>query len=230
MQLTDPVKYDRLSHRLASVARLVPPCKRLIDIGTDHALLPIELIRLQRCQQAIAADIRPGPLAAAQRNITAAGLAGKIETCLSNGLTNIDLHYDDAVVIAGLGGYEMMDILGSQPRKCQAIILQPMKSTPELRYWLSRNGYLITDEDLAIEVHRSYTVIRCQYDGEPYEMNPLQVQIGPVLSEKKPDGFVSYIERQIHRIEKQKRGEPRLSTVLDQLITMRNQIRRDVDD
>jgi len=229
MQSTDQVKFDRLPHRLAIVAGLVPPCNRLIDIGTDHALLPIELIRHRVCQKAIAADIRSGPLAAAKHNITAAGLADKIETCLSDGLAKIELQPDDAVVIAGLGGYEMMDILGSQPRNCLGIILQPMKSTPELRQWLGRNGYLITDEDLADDMRRSYAVIRCHYHGEPCEMNPLQIQIGPILSEKKPEGFVSYLDRQIHRIEKQRRGEPQLGSVYEQLIAMRSQNRRDAD-
>lgn len=223
MLLTDTMPFARLSRRLAAVAGLVPPCARLIDIGTDHALLPIELTRLEICRQAIAADVRPGPLAAAQRNIRSAGLSGKIETCLSDGLSNIDLRQEDVVVIAGLGGYEMMDILGSESRNCLAIILQPMKSTPELRQWLCRNGYFISDEDIVNELRRSYTAIRCHYDGKPYELDPLQVQIGPVLLKKKPVGFASYLERQISRIDRQKRGEPQLGRVLDQIHAMSRQ-------
>jgi tRNA (adenine22-N1)-methyltransferase len=217
----------RLPKRLAAVAGLVSSCDRLIDIGTDHALLPIEAIRQNLCPRAIAVDIRSGPLAAAERNITAAGLTGKIEICLSDGLARIDLQPNDIVVIAGLGGYEMMDILGLKPRHCSGIILQPMKSAPELRQWLSSNGYRITDEQLVIEDHRTYTVIRCLYTGECCEMNAMQMQIGPILLENKPAGFAFYLERQIRRLEKQLRSDSQLRTVLDELYIMRNQIKED---
>lgn len=214
MPLTEHRSDSRLSNRLTAVASLVPPCRRLLDIGTDHAWLPISLISHQHCQTAIAIDIRKGPLAIASRNIKAAGLADKIEILQSDGLNSLELQPDDVVVIAGMGGYEMMDILGDQPRQCRAIVLQPMKSLPELRLWLGRHGYLIDEETLADEEHRHYTIIRCHYDGQPYEMTLLQAQVGPILLERQPPGFAGHLHRLLIRLEKQKQSQPELAVVI----------------
>lgn len=224
MPSTETADAARLSLRLQTVAGLVPPCARLIDIGTDHAWLPISLLMQNRCQSALAIDVRPGPLAIAKRNIRSAGLTDRIETRLGNGLDGLDLQPDDAVVIAGLGGYEMMDILGSQPRFCRAIVLQPMKSLPELRLWLGRQGYRIDEESLAAETHRVYAVIRCHYEGKSYEMPMLEAQAGPLLLHRQPEGYGRYLAGLLARLEKQSIGQPELVGIIDQIRIIHQQI------
>ena len=227
MQSTDLRKESQLSLRLSAVADLVPHCHRLLDIGTDHALLPIDLITRRRCQVAVAADIRQGPLTIASRNIRKAGLSGKIETHLGAGLDGIDLRSDDVIAIAGMGGYEMMEILGGEPRLCQAIILQPMKSLPEIRLWLARHGYSTDEELLACEANHYYVIIRCRFSGQACEMTALQAQVGPKILQRRPAGFAGYLNRLLARLEKQKRGNPGLADVIDQIKAVYEQARRD---
>ena len=104
----------RLSERLDRVAGLVPSCRCLFDIGTDHGFLPIQLTAASIAARiAVAADIRPGPLERAARHIREAGLGDKIETRLTDGLRDLAVAMDDVVVIAGLGGNEIRDILAA---------------------------------------------------------------------------------------------------------------------
>ena len=78
---------------------LVRPGSRVADIGTDHAYLPIELVKQGISPVAIAADVREGPLRMAQRNIERAGLGARIETVLSDGLTEIaESRYDLSLI------------------------------------------------------------------------------------------------------------------------------------
>jgi tRNA (adenine22-N1)-methyltransferase len=206
-----PPAPERLSPRLSVIAGLVPECRRLLDVGTDHAWLPIELVRRGRCQQAVAIDLRNGPLAIASRNVTAAGLTAKIAVCQGNGLTDVLLDPDDIVVLAGLGGNEMMHVLGDRPRNCRAIILQPMKSLPELRFWLSEHGYLIDAERLAIEQHRAYAILRCRYVGLKITLSRLEAIVGPNLLQEKPSGFAVYLHQLLTRLKKQSHGDPSLA-------------------
>ncbi len=207
---------SHLSPRLKAVAELVPACRRLLDIGTDHAWLPIELVRHGCCQTALAIDIRPGPLAAADRHIRAAGLTGRIQTCQADGLNGIDLDEGDAVVLAGMGGYEMMDILGPTPRHCRTLVLQPMKSLPELRLWLYRNGYVIQTERLAVEKNHAYVIISCRYTGSRRTLSDLEALVGPCLLLEPPQpGLHLYLDKLLQRLHKQSLGEPALQPVIE---------------
>jgi len=216
MPLTSPHDH-RLSPRLQAVARLVPACRRVLDIGTDHAWLPIELVREGRCQEALAVDIGPGPLAIAERNIRAADLAGQVGLRLNDGLQGISVRSDDVVVVAGLGGYEIMRVLGEQPLHCQALILQPMKSLPELRIWLGRHGWAIDHESLVLEPRHAYVIIRAHYSGEPVSYDRLTAIVGPGLLQQRPAELPAYLRQLMQRLAKQKRGDPDLIPVIRQI-------------
>ena len=62
-----------LDKRLRCVAGLVRPGSVLADIGTDHAHLPVWLVKEGVCPRAVAADIRIGPAAAARKSASTCG-------------------------------------------------------------------------------------------------------------------------------------------------------------
>ena len=217
----------RLPKRLQVVADLVPACDCLQDVGTDHARLPIALILAERCQRALAIDINTGPLQAATRNISAAGLSERIRIVQADGLQNTRLGLDDVIVIAGLGGLEMIRILQDQPRRCKAVVLQPMKSAPELRTWLVGNGYEIEKEALAGEQRRCYPVILCCYTGVRMSLSPLEKYAGPRLIESRPQGLTGYLTWLRQRLKKQVRGTPELVCVIRDIDELLMKLRTD---
>ena len=78
-----------LSKRLQAVANLVSPGMRLVDVGTDHAYIPIYLTEKGKIPSAIAMDINKGPLERAEEHIKAHGLEGRIQIRLSDGLAKL---------------------------------------------------------------------------------------------------------------------------------------------
>ena len=68
-----------LTKRLAACAAQVTPAGVVCDVGTDHAYLPAELLQSGRCTRAVATDIHAGPLEAARRTLTEAGVLEQAE-------------------------------------------------------------------------------------------------------------------------------------------------------
>ena len=162
-------KYE-LTPRLRMVAELVPEGARLADIGTDHAYLPAALLLEDRIPCAVAADLRPGPLARARETVRRAGLEERVEFRLCDGLTGIRPDEVDAAVIAGMGGETIAAILAAAPwtrERNTVLVLQPMSSMPDLRLWLQENGYSIESEELCREGDTLYTALLVQSGHMP---------------------------------------------------------------
>lgn len=145
---------------------------RVADIGTDHAYLPVYLVQAGVCPGGIAADIRSGPLDAARRTVTEAGLTDVIALRLGDGLVPVAADEADDIVIAGMGGETIVEILSAADWVKDTrlrLILQPMTRAEELRRWLLTSGFSITEERLVRDGHRLYPVLAAAYIAAPPE-------------------------------------------------------------
>ena len=159
-----------LDKRLRCVAGLVRPGSVLADIGTDHAHLPVWLVKEGVCPRAVAADIRIGPAAAARRSVEAAGLEERIDVRVGDGLAPLCPGEADDIVIAGMGGETIASILGAAPWTKDGryrLILQPMTRHECLRRFLLTGGFDILSEQIVQEGRRRYLVLACAYTGAP---------------------------------------------------------------
>ncbi len=155
------MKLPKLTPRLALVAEFVEQNSLVIDVGTDHAYLPIWLLLTGKIFKAIAADINAEPLERASENIRKYGLSTQISTVLGDGLSALNDTDGDTIIIAGMGGDTICHILNNTPwSKEKTLILQPMTNSAKLRRYLRENGYLIADESIAREEKRLYCVMK----------------------------------------------------------------------
>ena len=155
-----------LDKRLTMVASMVRRGSRVADIGTDHAYLPVYLVQAGFCPGGIAADIRSGPLDAARRTVTEAGLTDAIALRLGDGLTPVEAGEADDIVVAGMGGETIVEILSAAAWVKDTrlrLVLQPMTRAEELRRWLLTNGFTIAEERLVQDGHRLYPVLAAAY-------------------------------------------------------------------
>lgn len=176
-----------LDKRLQTVAALVRPGSRMADIGTDHGYLPVYLVREGICPRAIAADLRPDPLEAARRHVTAAGLTEKIALRLGDGLAPIAPDEVDDVVIAGMGGETIAGILAAadwvqDPRL--RLVLQPMTRAEELRRYLLYHGFSIEAERLVQDGRHLYPVLAAVFTAAPPPEDELPVYAGAFTPEE----------------------------------------------
>ena len=154
---------NHLSNRLLHIAAQVQPVGVLADVGCDHGYLPIYLIQTGRIRRGIAMDIGEGPLQRAREHIACEGLENVIQTRISDGLTQLSPYEADAVVIAGMGGELIMDILSrgeAVARSLSQLILEPQSQLPQVRRFLREQHYFVTDEDLVLEDGKFYPILR----------------------------------------------------------------------
>ena len=161
-----------LKNRLKMIADMIPIGSKVCDIGTDHAYLPIYLIKKDICRKVIACDLTIGPVEVAKKNVEQHKLESNIEVRLGNGLEPLLLDEVDVIVIAGMGGILIKEILMhniDKTFKAKRIILQPMKDAEKLRKYLYLNGFDILDEGIAVEGEKIYNVISAIWDRKSYK-------------------------------------------------------------
>ena len=210
---------SQLDSRLALCASFVRKGKKLADIGTDHAYLPVWLCRAGVIPCAIAADINPDPLRRGTETVANAGLSDRIETRLSDGLNNISSEEAEDIVIAGMGGELIARILGECPYsrdKSKRFILQPMTKSEVLIRALDENGFSILRQDCCVAADKCYTVLNVAYTGEKTEHDALYPYIGE-LNPKENATHLRFVEGHISRLQKQAMGDARFAVLAEEL-------------
>ena len=187
-----------LSPRLLKIASLVPKGSKLADVGTDHGYIPLYLLENNIIEYALAMDVNPMPLKKAEDNITLAGFGNACDFRLSNGLEKLSPNEVDIVVIAGMGGILMQDILSRGKKSITPntkFILQPMIAPIELRTFLYENGFNIENEYVVREDNKFYNIMYVSVGKCTPSQNDLI--IGKNLKNNSCEIFADYINYRI---------------------------------
>lgn len=206
-----PALQGGLPPRLGRIASLVPAGSVVADIGTDHALLPIYLVKSGICPRAIASELNPGPLERAREQVRSAGLEEGIDLRLGYGLSTLGPGEASVAVLAGMGGALIRRILetgGTVRESLRRLILQPMNGEEGLRRWLVENGYRMIDEDLVRDGDKIYQVIAAE-PGRERQLSPAELELGPRNVERR--GLL-LVEEARYRVEHYRRIAARLAS------------------
>ena len=191
-------KTIQLPPRLRAVSNMVREGVTVADVGTDHAFLPVYLLLNGKISGAIACDINIGPLQNARENVIKYGVSDRIKLVLCNGLQKVGPDEADDIVIAGMGGELIAQIIDSTPWLCSEnkhIIMQPMTRANLLRKYLCENGFEILKETVASEGDRVYSVLLARFLGDNIHYDDLFLYTGKINPKDGKDS-VMYLERQ----------------------------------
>lgn len=153
----------KLKPRLKLIASLIDKEAIVLDVGCDHGYLLIYLILNDIIKKGYALDINQGPLDNVKTNIEKYQI-NNIDCILSDGLDKIDNQIYDTIVIAGMGGSLIKEILNQDIEKIQnkTLILQPNINSYGLRKFLNENNFEIIEEYLVLENDIIYDVIKAK--------------------------------------------------------------------
>ncbi|MBE7025912.1 MAG: SAM-dependent methyltransferase [Ruminococcaceae bacterium] len=167
-----------MTPRLVGIAACVSPGATVIDVGSDHGYVPIYLLKEKIATSALATDVHDGPLDRSRENIDRFGLSASIQTQKADGLVGVDVTDYDTVIIAGMGGMLIAEILQKAPDLAgKKLILQPMTAVVELRKFLLSSGFVITREKIVQEGEKLYAILEAaRGEGEMY--TPAELLVG----------------------------------------------------
>ena len=191
-----------ISKRLRMAAELVEG-RRVADIGTDHAYLPIWLWEQGRLERGVACDIHRGPLERARENIRQSGAESVIQVRLGDGLAPVAPFEVQTAVLCGMGGMLMLQILENAPRvaaSLEQVVLQPQLDLPRVRQGLHRLGFMIREERMEREDGRFYTAISAVPGRESY--TPREYLYGKKLLERRDPVLAQALARQLLLLER----------------------------
>ena len=174
----------KLDSRLSAVASLVRSGKTVADIGTDHAYLLAYLLENKLITKGVAADLRQGPLDNAKRTLIECEQLENVSLVLSDGLDELEKGDCEDIVIAGMGGMLIKEILERTDWIFDSdihIVAQPMTHAEVLRKFYAENGFKILKEAAATDGKRYYCVISAQYDGIKRDFDAWYYYIGELL-------------------------------------------------
>ena len=192
-----------ISKRLELVASFVPQGAILLDVGSDHAYLPIELVERGQIEAAIAGEVVDGPYQSAVKNVEAHGLKEKIQVRLANGLAAFEEADQVSVItIAGMGGRLIATILEEGLDKLvnvERLILQPNNREDDLRIWLQDHGFQIVAESILEEAGKFYEIL--VVEAGQMKLSASDVRFGPFLSKEISPIFVQKWQKEAAKLE-----------------------------
>ncbi len=197
------MQVKNISKRLRKVAGFVPQDAKILDVGSDHAYLPIYLIQQGKISSAIAGEVVEGPYQSAVTNVADNQMSDKISVRLANGLAAFEVEDQiDTIVIAGMGGRLISEILENGRAKLRAIsrlILQPNNREDELRSWLVSNGFRLLAEDVLEEAGKFYEILVAEAGQQT--LTEQEKRFGPFLLEQQSPVFQLRWQKELKKLE-----------------------------
>ena len=192
-----------ISKRLELVASFVPQGSILLDVGSDHAYLPIELVERGQIEAAIAGEVVDGPYQSAVKNVEAHGLKEKIQVRLANGLAAFEeADHVSVITIAGMGGRLIATILEEGLDKLASVerlILQPNNREDDLRNWLQDNDFQIVAESILEEAGKFYEIL--VVEAGQMKLSASDLRFGPFLSKEVSPVFIKKWQKEVTKLE-----------------------------
>ena len=187
--------------RLTCAALMVNPHRKTVDIGTDHAYIPAYLVLNGMSESVLACDIGVKPLENAAATLKEYSLEDKITLRISDGLKEVSEDEAEEIIICGMGGTLMSEILSAAEwikKDGIHLVLQPMTHSEDVRRFLCANGFRISKEKYVIESGRAYCLISADYDGVIRDEEEGFYYFGRLP--KNDEASVIYMFRQLHRV------------------------------
>ncbi|MDR0946480.1 MAG: Nif3-like dinuclear metal center hexameric protein [Ruminococcus sp.] len=177
-------KHICLGNRLSFIGEFITG--NFADIGTDHGKLPVYKILSGQCNYAIAADINEKPLSKARLLSHEAGISEKILCCKSDGLIDVDVTPLSDIVISGMGGELILNILKASPEKIsdKNLILQANSKWEILLDFLLENNFRIKAVRSVSDTGKTYTIINAEKESS--QMKPTVKEIYSALDAISP--------------------------------------------
>jgi tRNA (adenine22-N1)-methyltransferase len=186
-----------LDKRLSLIASLCEG-KSVADVGCDHGKLACYLVKNKMIETAIASDISEKCLLKARKLADANGVGAKIDTRLSDGLDKIHSREAETVVISGLGGDVIAEIIikaVKEDKRFSHFVFGINSHAEKVRQAVLSAGHTIVFDTLTSCAGKVYTIIKTSESEKAEKLDKLQLLFGRFY--KTDEGFKSFAKAEL---------------------------------
>lgn len=189
--------------RIRAIATLInDKDKTVADIGADHGYLTKVLIEENRAKAVIATDISKASLEKTANLAKKYGFLDKIFLKVGGGLKILNKGEAQIVVVAGMGGNEIIKILEENTDKTfEKFIFQPMQNTINLREYLIKHNYEIIKDFIVKDRKKFYNTIVARFSTNKQNLSKKQIEFGLTNLDLKGNDFIEYLSEYINNNE-----------------------------
>lgn len=205
-----------MNKRLKQLFSALAPCKKFADVGCDHGYVAHMMIEEGKAERVVISDISAPSLKKAEE-LLSAYMGDRVTSVVCDGLSGVDTDCDQ-VLIAGMGGEEIISILSSSPFLPERLVVQPMKNVDKVRKRLLSLGYRIVKDYIFRDV-KFYNLIVCERGEDSYSEEEIFFGRDNLL--RPSADFISYARSEINKYEDiLQKGElpPSVRAQVEQLI------------
>ena len=152
----------RIKAIVAQAKRLKDHYESMADIGTDHGYLPRLMLDKSMVDRCILCDINDDPLKNASSTFNNTVYLDQVTFRLGSGIEPLKHSEVELVVVAGMGGGLILEILSQDVTKTKEVpyfILQPQTEQNILREWLIQHKFNILWEHYLVDMGKHYEIL-----------------------------------------------------------------------
>ena len=212
------------SKRIEALLSEIDKCNVLADIGTDHGYLVEEVIARNLADKVIATDISKPSLDKAKRNLEELPCFDRVDFRCGDGLDVLADKEADCIVIAGMGGQMIIDIL-KRDKHAKSYVLSPQSNVRETRRFLVSNGFKILKDYTVYSGDKYYVVIKAVHGKDA--LSDMEIAFGRTNVTSPNEDFIKYIDglyKRYDAIRKEMKGNvpDAITTKLKEIETLRS--------
>lgn len=212
--------------RLLAIVNLIEKNKKVIDIGTDHGLVPLYLAKNDISKEILATDISENSLSKLVDSLDEE-TSKYIKTMVTDGFAGIKKDDNQVAIIAGMGANTIMEIIEKNldfAQNLDYMILASNIGNEKLRAFLLENSFEIMEDFLVYENKKYYDIIKASFGKkEAYDLSEIYFgrdnieKRSPLLKEKLDQDYKKnkIFLKEIKENSKDKKAEERIEERLE---------------
>lgn len=151
--------------RLLDIINILDSNKKIIDVGTDHGLVPLYLAKNKISTDITATDISAPSLQKLVDRLDD-DLRKIIKTRVTDGFKGLESEDEQVAIIAGMGANTIIEIIEESldfAKNLDYMVLASNINTYELRHFLNDHGFYIEKDFLSYENRKYYDILKVYY-------------------------------------------------------------------
>lgn len=218
-----------LSYRLNEIVKLCGRAKRIADVGCDHGKVLAELAKRKTTQFVIASDIS-APSVDKARVLLESMNYKNYSVRVGNGFSTLTEQDNlDMVVVAGMGGFEIIEILKASPITLTNLVLQPQNNVVKLRQYLNENNFYIVTDKVVNDKGKFYNILKVKKSETKQCLSVRAIKYGKSnISDYNPE-FVLMLEEENQKLANRLSGiknKELYNSIMQEIINNNNEIDR----